>query len=164
LNDETMKFGLLLESAQSQQKLAEEHLERLKAHSQDLDGIVREEIRRTLIDELQTVATETRLAAQSLQRLRHAANARAAFWSVGVTAAGAVVATIGLWWAVSSLSEITALRRQREELAANLARLERQGARVEWQHCGDARRLCVRVERGSTAYGTHADFMIVKGY
>ena len=48
--------------------------------------------------------------------------------------------------------------------AANLARLERQGARVEWQHCGDARRLCVRVERGSTAYGTHADFMIVKGY
>ncbi len=48
-----MKFGLLMESAQTHQKMAEAHLEKLRAHTQELDGVVREEIRRTLIEELQ---------------------------------------------------------------------------------------------------------------
>ena len=42
-----MKFGLLMESAQAHQKLAETHSEQLRAHTQDLDGVVRDEIRRT---------------------------------------------------------------------------------------------------------------------
>ena len=44
IDDATMKFGLLMESAQAHQKLAETHLEKLRAHTQDLDGVVREEI------------------------------------------------------------------------------------------------------------------------
>ena len=52
VDETTMKFGLLMESAQAHQKLAETHLERLRAHTQDLDGVVRDEIRRTLVEEL----------------------------------------------------------------------------------------------------------------
>ncbi len=53
MDDTTMKFGLLMESAQTHQKLADAHLEKLRAHTRDLDGVVREEIRRTLVEELQ---------------------------------------------------------------------------------------------------------------
>jgi hypothetical protein len=49
MDDATMKFGLLMESAQAHQKLAETHLEQLRAHTRDLDGVVRDEIRRTLV-------------------------------------------------------------------------------------------------------------------
>jgi hypothetical protein len=164
VNDETMKFGLLLESAQSHQKLVEENLERLKAHTQDLDGIVREEIRRTLIDELQAVTTETRLAAQALKIMRRGATLKTASWHIAVSVVCAVVPTTVLWWCLPSPSKIAALRTQREELTSSLAQLERQGARIEWRRCGEARRLCVRVDRGSVAYGESADFMIVKGY
>ena len=50
--DDTMKLGLLMEAAHAQQALAENALERLKAHASDLDDIVREEVRRTLVEEL----------------------------------------------------------------------------------------------------------------
>ncbi len=44
IDDATMKFGLLMESAQTHQKIAEAHLEKLRAHTQELDGVVREEM------------------------------------------------------------------------------------------------------------------------
>jgi hypothetical protein len=40
VDETTMKFGLLMESAQAHQKMAETHLEKLRAHTQDLDGVV----------------------------------------------------------------------------------------------------------------------------
>jgi hypothetical protein len=55
LDDATMKVGLLMESAQAHQKLAEGQLERLRAHTQDLDSVVRDEIRRTLVEELRAL-------------------------------------------------------------------------------------------------------------
>jgi len=82
LDDATMKFGLLMESAQVHQRLAESHLERLRAHTQDLDGVVRDEIRRTLIEELQMLTTESRRATQALQRIGRGAAARGVLWSI----------------------------------------------------------------------------------
>jgi len=35
---------------------------------------------------------------------------------------------------------------------------------VQLRHCGAARRLCVRVDRGAPLYGEAADFLVVKGY
>ena len=78
IDDATMKVGLLMESAQAHQKLAETHLEKLRAHTQDLDGVVREEIRRTLIEELQDLAAESKRAAQALNGMKRAANMRGA--------------------------------------------------------------------------------------
>ncbi len=72
----TMKLGLLMESAQAHQKLVDTHLERLRAHTQELDGIVREEIRRTLIEEFQSLSAECKRAAQALNGLKRAANLR----------------------------------------------------------------------------------------
>src|SRR5580693_6182931 len=76
MDETTMKFGLLMESAQTHQKLADAHLERLRAHTQDLDGVVREEIRRTLVEELREVTAESNRAVHALRGMKRAAGMR----------------------------------------------------------------------------------------
>ena len=84
MDETTMKFGLLMESAQAHQKMAETHLERLRAHTQGLDGIVREEIRRTLVEELQALTAESRRAVQALSHMKRAADMRGLLWSAAI--------------------------------------------------------------------------------
>src|SRR5580698_6985545 len=84
VDDSTMKFGLLMESAQAHQKLAETHLEELRAHTRDLDGVVRDEIRRTLVEELRTLTAETQRATESLRKIRRGATVRAGLWSIAI--------------------------------------------------------------------------------
>jgi hypothetical protein len=67
-------------------------------------------------------------------------------------------------WLLPSESDIAGLRARRDELAASIAALERRGGLVELRRCGEAARLCVRVDRGAPAYGEKADYYIVKGY
>src|SRR5271165_574652 len=81
VDDATMKFGLLMESAQAHQRLAESQLDKLRAHTQDLDGVVRDEIRRTLVEELQMLTAETTRATRALQKVRRGASLRGALWS-----------------------------------------------------------------------------------
>ncbi len=84
MDEPSMKIGLLMESAQAHQKMAETHLERLRAHTQDLDEIVREEIRRTLIEELQSLTAESKRAVQALSNMKRAANMRGLLWSAAI--------------------------------------------------------------------------------
>jgi hypothetical protein len=162
LHTDTMQFGLLLDTAQAHQKSAEEHLQALKTHTRDLDAIVRDEIRRTLVEELQLLTAEIDKALRALKALGRAAAARAAAWSVGLAALGTLIPGLLLWWSTPSASEIASLRAQRDALHADIVRLEAQGARVEWRRCGEAQRLCVRIEHGTPAYGESGDFYIVK--
>lgn len=164
MQDEAMKFGLLLESAQVQQRSLDEHLASLKAHTRDLDGVVRDEIRRTLLEELQLLHAETARAALALQKLARAASMRAMLWSLALASLAAAIPGTVLWWLTPSSAEVSALRAQRNELAHNLAELEQQGARIEWRRCGDNGRLCLRVDRAAPTYGPNADFYVVKGY
>ncbi|HWJ35418.1 MAG TPA: hypothetical protein VNR70_09125 [Steroidobacteraceae bacterium] len=161
---DTMKLGLLMESAQVQQKLTETNLERLRAHTQDLDGVVREEIRRTLIDELQALTAESDRAARALRDMKHAVNVRCLLWNLGAAVLCTAIPSTIAHYALPSQSDIAAMRAQRDLLAQNVAHLERRGGRVEWRSCGDLARLCVRVDRGSPVYGENADYYVVKGY
>ncbi len=164
MNDDAFKVGLLMESAQAHQKVVEENLERLSAHTRDLDTVVRDEIRRTLLAELQGVATESKRAAQALQGMRRAISLRSALWSIGVAALSAAIPCAVVLRVLPSQADIAALRLTRDQLTANVVRLEKLGGRVDWRHCGDSSRLCVRVERKAPAYGAQADYLIVKGY
>jgi len=58
VEDEEIKLGFLMEAAQTHQQLAERVLEKLERHTRGLDDIVRQEIRRTLIEELRAVHEE----------------------------------------------------------------------------------------------------------
>lgn len=164
LDDATMNVGLLLESAQTHQKLAEGQLERLREHTRDLDGVVRDEIRRTLVEELRALTAEAARATEALQKIRGTGRLRRAAWSL----AAAVLCTVGVIgaarWSLPSAAEIAALRTRRDELASNLTKLEQQGGRIDWRRCGNARRLCVRVDRKAPTYGDKADYLVIEGY
>lgn len=162
LDDATLKMGLLMESAQAHQKLAETQLERLRAHTQDLDGIVRDEIRRTLIEELQALRAEMTRAARALQKLRSGNALRGALWTFAATVLCSGVPIAVARWVLPSAGEVAALRARRDELTANLARLEQQGARIDWRHCGESKRICVRVDRKGPAYGEKGDYYVIE--
>lgn len=162
LDDQALKLGLMMESARAQQALAATHLERLTAHTRDIDGVVREEIRRTLIEELGEVTAETQRAARALQALRRSAHLHGISCSVLAAVLCTAIPTAVVRWVLPSRAQIAQLRAQRDALTDNLARLERRGARVEWRSCGADLKLCVRVDAAAPVYGPNADYRVVK--
>jgi hypothetical protein len=164
MDDSTVQFGLLMESAQAHQKLAETQLERLRSHTRDLDGVVRDEIRRTLVDELKTLTAETHRAAQALRGVRKTGVIRSAAWSVSVALLCALIPVGAARWVLPTPAELASLRAKREEMNASLQRLQQLGGQVEWRRCGEAARLCVRVDRKAPTYGEKADFLVLEGY
>lgn len=164
LDEETLKLGLLMESAGAQQQLAQTLLESLRVHARDLDGVVREEIRRTLIEELQQVTAETQRAQRALAALRRGANLRGALWGTAIAVISTAIPAAFAQWILPSPGELATLRARRDQLQASIAQLAQSGGRAEWRHCGDAGRLCVRVDKSAPAYGEKADYFVVKGY
>jgi hypothetical protein len=162
--EETLKLGLLMEAAHAQQTLAEATLEKLKFHLEGLDEIVRDEIRRTLVDEIQVLGSESRRAAEALRRLGRSANVRVVSWTLGLTLVCSVIPIVAQWLLFPSPSELAGLRARKEELTASVARLEQRGGRIDLRRCGATDRLCVRVERGAPVYGQSGDYFVVKGY
>jgi hypothetical protein len=163
-DDATMKFGFLMESAQAHQRLAESQLDKLRAHTQDLDSVVRDEIRRTLVEELQMLTAETTRAAHALQRVRRGVGLRGVLWSFMLALICALAPFAVARWVLPSASEVSALRAQRDELRLNVAKLEQLGGHIDWRRCGDSRRLCVRVDRKAPTYGEKADYLVIDGY
>ena len=89
---------------------------------------------------------------------------RGAAWSVGAAVLCTLVPLGVARWALPSAAEIAALRARRDEISADLARLEQQGGRIDWRRCGDAKRLCIRVDRKAPIYGDKADYYVIEGY
>ena len=164
MEENTIKVGLLMEAAQAQQALAEATLEKLNAHVHDLDTVVRDEIRHTLVEELQVLGNESRRAAEALRSLGRSANLRVAFWSVGVTLLCTAIPLCATWWFLPSQGELVDLRAKRDELVTSIERLQQRGARADLRHCGDTGRWCVRVDRKAPVYGADGDYFVVKGY
>jgi hypothetical protein len=164
IDETTMKFGLLMESAQAHQKMAESHLEKLRAHTQDLDGVVREEIRRTLVEELDELTAESRRAAQALKGMKRAAHLRGLIFNVSTVVLSVAIPSTLAYWLLPSPAQIEALRARRDELQVSVARLEQSGGRIDWRHCGERARLCVRIDRSAPSYGDKADYFVVGGY
>jgi hypothetical protein len=159
-----MKLGLLMEAAHAQQTLADTALERLNAHLRDLDTVVRDEIRHTLVEELQVVMNETKRSAEALRRLRRSANLRVGLWSLGLTVVCSAIPLCLAWWLLPSAGEVSALRAKRDDLESAVARLEQRGARLDLRRCGVGNRLCVRVDRKAPVYGEAGDYLVIKGY
>lgn len=161
LDGTTLQCGLLMESAQAQQKLAQGQLEQLRAHTNGLDDVVRDEIRRTLVEELHMLSAEILQATRALQSIRRAARGPSAVWRLGAVVLGAALPLGVSAWLLPSASEMTRMRHEREALSANIAALEQHGGRVELQRCGVERRLCVRIDPRAPAYGPKSDFRLV---
>jgi hypothetical protein len=159
-----MKFGSLMESAHAHQKLAESHLEKLQAHTQDLDQVVRDAIRRTVVEEFRALTVESERAIDALRGVKRVVNVRLLLWSLALSVLCAAVPLSIVRYLLPSSQQVEALRLQRDQLAANIAQLEQRGGRIEWRKCGEAARLCVHVERNTPSYGDKGDYVVVKGY
>ncbi len=164
IDDTAMKLGLLMESVQAHQKLAESQLEQLHAYTRDLDAVVRDEIRRTLVEELQMLWAESKRATEALRRIRRGASVRFGLWSLVIAIACTGIPMAIVRRVLPSGSEIAALQARRDELSASIAILEERGGRIDWRRCGERARLCVRVDRQAPTYGEKSDYFVAAGY
>ena len=164
MEDLTMKLGLLMESAQAQQGLAASALERLREHAAGLDAVVREEIRATLVEELQALEAQARGAAAALKTLRQSVARRALLAGAVLALLSSAIPIGGAWWLLPSRGELEALRAVRAELAANVNELAARGGRLQLRRCGPQQRLCVRIDPSAPRFGGAADYLVVAGY
>ena len=163
MDQDSVKLGLLMETAQTHQKLAETAIEKLSQHTQSLESAVRDQIQRALVDALETVHVEAQRAVEALQKMKRAANMRITLWTLGLTATSAAIALFIAWWVLPTPAEISRLRTERDELASNIAVLNQRGARADLRRCG-AGRVCVRVDLSAPRYGASSDYLVIKGY
>ena len=163
MDQDSVKLGLLMETAQTHQKLAEEAIGKLNEQTQGLQAVVRDQIRRAVVEEIKIVQAETQSAVAALRRVRRAANARVTLWTVGPTAISAGIALFIAWWVLPTTAEIARLRTERDELSSNLVVLNQRGARADSRRCG-AGHVCVRVDLSAPRYGESSDYMVIKGY
>ncbi len=139
-------------------------IERLGALAEDLDRVVREEIRSAFVEEFQMLGAASQRAAEALHGVRRAASVRVAAWAVALGVAGSAIPILVSWMVIPSRTALAQMRRERDELAASVDRLRLQGGKIDLQRCGTERRICVRIERSAPAYGPQADYLVVKGY
>lgn len=159
---ETLRVGLLLETAQTQQRLAEEALEGLGAHVQMLDALVRTEVGRAAAESFAGLSAQVEQSAAALRRLRRATDVRLVAWSAAATVASAAIALAGVRALLPSTRQVAALRARRARFAADIRRLREYGGSVDLRRCGSRGRLCVRVYRDGPAYGPRGEFLLVK--
>jgi hypothetical protein len=164
VDENTLKLGLLMEAAQTNQKVAEQSLKKLKVISNDLAAVVRDEVHRVLVEELCSLTQDSKRAADALHAVGRAAAARTLVWSVGLTTLCSVIPLGLAYWIVPSTAEIATLRAKRDELTSKIAHLEELGGRMDLRRCGDGSRLCVRVDRKAPMYGEQSDYLVVRGY
>lgn len=85
---------------------------------------------------------------------------------MAASSAGALGAFfLAAWLIVPSAGELRALQIERDMLQANVAALEKRGARVKFGTCGDKKRTCVLIDQKAGSFGTDGEvYMIPKGY
>ena len=163
--DETaMKLGLLMEAAHANQKAAESSLRKLRSATASVAEIVREEVHRAAIAELQSLAADSNRASLALREVRRAANVRVLVWSVCITTVCSMIPLGLACWIIPSRAEISALRARHDELLTRIASLEQRGGRIDLRRCGSGARLCVRVDRKAPTFGEQSDYLVVRGY
>jgi hypothetical protein len=164
LDGDAVKLGLVMETAERQQRTVESLLQRLHELALDLEPALRDQIHRATIEAFHGLSDEATRAAQVLRDLRRTTPLRiATVGTILAVIATAIPVGIGLWY-LPSVEKVDALRREQARLAENIESLRRDGAGIEWSRCGDARRICLRIDRKAPLFGGQADFAIPKGY
>jgi hypothetical protein len=108
------------------------------------------------------LTTESRRAAQALARMQRIAQTRSLVWVLLTAALCTLIPTLIARWTLPSPQEIAALRVERDRLRQSIAGLEQHGGKVDWHRCGEASRLCVRIDRAAPTYGAKGDYFVVK--
>jgi hypothetical protein len=152
------ELGRVLETVHAQHSQLHGMLATLDTRSRDFDSAMGEAVQRAFMD-----AAGLR-AAEKLSQIHRATGMRFALWSFGIVSACSLVPTVLTWMLMPSRPQLTQARQSLDQLSAGIARLSREGGRIDLRHCGEANRLCVRVDRKAPFYGESADYAVIKGY
>jgi hypothetical protein len=152
------EIGRILETVHAQQSQLHGMLASLDSRARDLDSTVGEAVQRAFMD-----AAGLR-AAEKLTQVHRATGIHFARWSFAIVSACALVPAALSWLLMPSPTRLFQARQTADQLSARVALLSREGGRIDLRQCGEARRLCVRVDRKTPFYGENADYMILKGY
>lgn len=119
---------------------------------------------------LNTLRREADLAAQAMQKLRRLTLWQSAWRHVTTALCAIAITVLAVWWYVPSVSEMSALRAERDQLQASIEDLTQRGGRIKLNSCGnsgDRKRLCVLVDQTAGKFGNAQSgeiYMIAKGY
>ena len=132
----------------------EGQLERLRAHTaRPSTAPFAMEIRRTLVEELRALTAASRACDPGVRCRKSGVPVCCAAppWSPRGCPSLHRVLPIGVArWTLPSAAEIVTLRSRRDELAANLAKFEQQGGRIDWRRQrGRSAPLCPRGPQGA---------------
>jgi hypothetical protein len=152
------EIGRMLETVHAQQSQMHGMLATLDSRARDFDSTLVEAVQRAFTDAAGLRATE------KLTQVHRATGLHFARWSLAIVSACALVPTALSWMLMPSRSQLIQARQTADQLAAQVALLSREGGRIDLRRCGEASRLCVRVDRKSPFYGENADYMVLKGY
>jgi hypothetical protein len=144
MDQDSVKLGLLIETAERHQKLAAAAITTLSEQTQGLEAMVRDQIRRAVVEEMKTVRAETQSAVEALQSVKRAANARVTLWTLGLTAISVGVALF-VAWCVLPTPRLKS-RRYAPNAISSRATLQSSINAVRGRICGGA-------GRGTSAFG-----------
>jgi hypothetical protein len=151
------EIAMVFAAAQTQQQVAEAAIEQLKRHTQQLEPLVRDTIRRAHVEGLHALRAETERAVKGLQELHRAALPRAFWMTLGSAAFGLAMSLILGVCFIPSKAEIA----QRQ---ATLATLIASGAQAQLSRCAtphSAPKLCIRVDPSAGSFGPTRDYYLV---
>ena len=94
MNDLPDEIALIYAAAQTQQQQAQESLDRLQQHTQQLDALVRDTVRYAAVEALHAVHSEAERARVSLHEVHRAALPRVFWMTVGSAGAGLIATLI----------------------------------------------------------------------
>jgi hypothetical protein len=151
-------LGRVLETVNAQQAQIHGVLATLDTRARDLDSTLGAAVQRAFMD-----AAGLR-AAEKLSQIHRATGMRFALWSFGIVSACSLVPTVLTWMLMPSRAQLLQARQNLDQLSAGIAQLSREGGRIDLRHCGEANRLCVRVDRKAPVYGVNSDYAVLKGY
>jgi hypothetical protein len=159
-----LRIAALLDAADVEQARVREAITELKAGGESLRREVRSaasEATREALKALQTQIDQAQCVVLDLQRL---SLMRAAWQHVWVALVAIAITVLAVWWYVPSVSEMTALQAERDQLQASIEDLTQRGAKIVINNCGPKRRLCVAVDDSAGVYGEGREYRIAKGY
>jgi hypothetical protein len=119
---------------------------------------------------LETLRSEADLAAQAMHRIRRLTLWQSAWQHLWMALVAIAITLLAVWWYVPSVTEMNALRAEREQLQASIADLSQRGGRIKLNSCGNSgerKRLCVLVDQTAGRFGNTQSgeiYMIAKGY
>ncbi|MGL5798781.1 MAG: MbeB family mobilization protein, partial [Plesiomonas sp.] len=73
-----------------------------------------------------------------------------------------LIASYGVIWLQGEM--ITKNWQAISEQKDTLQQLEAKGGKIQWNRCGDNRRLCVMIDEKAETYGQRGEWRILKGY